>query len=201
MLCPSNGNQASNRHLSVENGRYISTHENTQTKSLHTFDEHLSILNDIFNRLEQAGMQVNLDKSKLCSKTVEFLGFELTPTGHRPTWKRIEAILKIATPRNIKKVRGFIGAINFIKNHIPNHAKILRPITELTKKDIPFIWGEEQESAFTKIKAAISNAILCTYPDPNKRFIIYPDASQKYAMGAMLAQEIDGREHIISTFS
>ena len=77
----------------------------------------------------------------------------------------------------------------------------MESIMKLTKKDVPFIWGEEQESAFTKTKAAISNAILCTYPDPNKRFIIYPDASQKYAMGAMLAHEIDGQEHIISTFS
>ncbi len=51
-----------------------------------------------------------------------------------------------------------------------------------------------------KIKAAILNAILCTYPNPNKRFIFYPNTSQKYAMGAMLAQEVDSNEHIINTF-
>ncbi len=103
-------------------------------------------------------------------------------------------------PHNIKKVRLFIGMINFINNHIPNHAEILRPIMELTKKDVPFIWEEEQNSAFPKIKAAILNAIPCTYPNPNKRFITYLDASQKYAMGAMLSQEVDGNKHIISTF-
>ena len=46
----------------------------------------------------------------------------------------------------------------------------------------------------------VANAILCTYLDPNKQFIIYPDASQKYAMGAMLVQEVDGVEQVISTF-
>ena len=38
-------------------------------------------------------------------------------------------------------------------------------------------------------------------PDPNKRFIIYPDALQKYAMGIILTQEFDGTEQLISTFS
>ena len=44
------------------------------------------------------------------------------------------------------------------------------------------------DQAFNKVKAEIANAILCTYPNPNKRFIIYPDASQPYAMGEMLTQ-------------
>ena len=146
-------------------------------------------------------MQVNLNKSTLCSKEVEFLGFLLKQSDYQPTRKRVEAILKILPPKNVKKVREFLGAINFIKNHIPNRASILAPITHLTKKDVPFVWGEEATQAFNKVKAEIANAILCTYPNPNKRFIIYPDASQKYAMGAMLAQSINGTEEIISVFS
>jgi hypothetical protein len=146
-------------------------------------------------------MQVSLNESGFCAKTVELLGFSFMQTGHRPTRKRIEAILKIAKPHNIKKAWGFLGTIYFIKNHIPNRAEILQPITELTKKETPFIWGESQAAAFNKIKAAISNNIMCMYPDPNKPFIIYPDVSQNYAMGAMLAQVVDGTEVIIRTFS
>ena len=74
-------------------------------------------------------------------------------------------------------------------------------ITKLTKKDEPFIWADKQQQAFEKTKAVIANAILWTYPDPNKRFRIYPDALQKYAMGAMLVQEVDGIEQVISIFS
>jgi hypothetical protein len=165
------------------------------------FNSHLAILDEIFHRLENAGMQVNLTKSTLCAKEVEFLGFLLKETGFQPTRKRVEAIMKIAPPKNVKKIREFLGAINFIKNHIPNRAGILAPITNLTKKDVPFIWGEKEQEAFDKVKAEISNAILCIYPNPNKRFIVYPDASQKYAMGAMLTQESHGTEHVISTFS
>jgi hypothetical protein len=104
-------------------------------------------------------------------------------------------------PHNLKKVRGFLGTINFIIYHIPNCAEIMAPITELPKKDIPFVWEERQAIAFDKIKATVSNAILCTYPNPNTHFIIYLDASQKYAMEALLVQEVDGVKQVISTFS
>ena len=166
-----------------------------------TFERHLTILDEMFQLLEDHGMQVNLEKSKLCATEVEFLGFCVKQTGFQPTRKRVEAILKLDRPHNVKKVRAFLGVINFIKNHIPNRAELLAPITKLTKKDQPFVWENEQQQAFNKTKAAIANSILCTYPNPNKPFIIYPDASQKYAMGAILVQENNGIEQVISTFS
>ena len=156
---------------------------------------------EIFQWLKDAGMQVNLTKSTLCSKEVEFLGILLTQTGSQSTQKRIEAILKIAPSKNVKKIREFLGAINFIKNPISNRACILAPITHLTKKDVPFIWGEKENQAFNKVKAEIANSILCIYPNSNERFIIYSDALQKYIMGAMLTQEFNGTEQVISTFS
>jgi hypothetical protein len=87
--------------------------------------------------------------------------------------------------------------INFIKNHIPQRAEICEPITWLTRKDVKFIWGEEQQRAFDKVKAVISESIMLEYPNPNRPFDIYPDASSTYAMGAVLAQD----KKIVSTFS
>ncbi len=87
--------------------------------------------------------------------------------------------------------------MNFIKNHIPRRAKICEPITRLTKKDVKFVWGEEQQQVFDKLKAVVLEAILLTYPNPNRPFDIYPNASSMYAMGVVLAQD----RKIISTFS
>jgi hypothetical protein len=166
-----------------------------------SFDEHLEILAEIIRLLRLPGMQVNLDKSELCQKQVKFLGFLLTRTGFIPTCKRVDAILKLAPPRNVKQVRQLLSTINFIKNHIPNRAAIMQPITDLTKKEEKFEWGEEQQKAFDQTKAAVANAILCTYPNPNKRFILYPDTAQKYAMGGVLTQDYTGTELCCGTFS
>ena len=58
---------------------------------LHTkgkdFGEHLQILDEILERLEEAGMRINPKKSKACATSLKFLGFQLEPTGYRPIHK------------------------------------------------------------------------------------------------------------------
>jgi hypothetical protein len=142
-------------------------------------------------------MQVSADKSRFCQESVEYLGFQLHRTGYTPLPSRVSAILRINPPENLKQIRAFLGVINFIKNHIPRRAEICKPITQLTCKDVKFTWGEEQKRAFDKVKAVISEAIMLEYPNPNRPFDLYPDASSTYAMGAVLEQ--DGK--IVSTFS
>ena len=61
-----------------------------------------------------------------------------------------------------------------------------------------FIWVGEQQDAFDRTKAVVTNAI--TYPNLNKPITIYPNASQKYAMEAMLTQDNNGMEKIIGVF-
>ena len=81
-----------------------------------TFDECLQILDEIFKRLSAAEMQVNLEKNNIMAIEVELLGFTLTRTGAKPTSKRIEAIPKLAPPKNVRGCRRIIGIINLIKN-------------------------------------------------------------------------------------
>ena len=115
-----------------------------------TFDECLGILEEIFDRLEKHGMQVNLEKSELMAETLTLLGFQLTRTGSRPTSKRIEAILKLGKPKDKRGVRRINGIVNFIKNYIPNRAGIMRPLTNLTRDDVPFHFGDKEDAAFKK---------------------------------------------------
>ena len=59
------------------------------------------------------------------AEQVELFGFILTRTGAKPTRKWIEAILKLASPKNVRGRRRIIGIANFIKNHIPMRASLL----------------------------------------------------------------------------
>ena len=64
-----------------------------------------------------------------------------------------------------------IGIINFIKNHIPMCAALVRQLTELTRKDTKFKWDKQKQKEFDKLKASVANSIRITYPDPTKPFI------------------------------
>jgi hypothetical protein len=110
-----------------------------------TFKQHLSILDEILGLIGKNGVQVSAEKSRFCQESIEYLGFQLNRTGYEPLLSQVSAILRINPPKNVRGVRGFLGVLNFIKNHIPRRAEICEPITRLTKKDVKFVWGEEQQ--------------------------------------------------------
>ena len=101
-------------------------------------------------------MQVNATKSKFAAQSIEFMGFNLTKNGYKLLHSRVKAILKIAPPNTVRCMWEFIGTINFIKNHIPNQAKLIRPLAKLTKKNTNFNWGPQQQQAFEDIKAQVA---------------------------------------------
>ena len=94
-----------------------------------TLAEHVSILCEILRRIREAGLKCNAKKCRFAHPKLVFMGFMLEQKGHKPLKSRMDAILRINPLTNVKKVREFLGIINFIKNHIPNKAIILEPIT------------------------------------------------------------------------
>ena len=58
-----------------------------------------------------------------------------------------------------------------------SRSEVIAPLTKLKSKNVPYIWTNEQQIAFEKIKTIISKEVLLSYPDFSKRFDIYTDAS------------------------
>jgi len=154
----------------------------------YNFEYHITYLHDIFTRLIEAGLQVNLVKSALCQKALEYVGFWVTTQGYKPLESRIQGILDMQPLKSKKDVRTFIGMINFIKNHIPKRAAILEPLTRLTKEMEKFQWKEEQKIAFETIKAKCAESMMLIYPHMDKVFDLYPDSCD-IQIGCFLLQE------------
>ena len=77
---------------------------------------------------------------------------------------------------------------------VPGFSKIAPPITRLIGKDVPFVWGPEQQEAQNKIINLITHAPVLIRPDPSRQFELEVDASQ-VGTGAILYQ----RDHPITT--
>ena len=69
---------------------------------------------------------------------------------------KVEAVVNWPVPKNLKELRGFIGFANFYRRFIKDFSKICRPLHDLTKKDVPFVWGEKQQKAFDTLKTAFT---------------------------------------------
>ena len=87
-----------------------------------------------------------------------------------------------------KGVRGFIGMLGFNKKFMSRFADAARPLTMLTTRNSKFTWTNNCQTGFEYLKTALTKSLILKYPNPNKRYVIFTDASDQ-AAAAVLTQE------------
>ena len=152
-----------------------------------TFDDHLEKLERVLIRVQQAGLKVNAKKSFFAKAELEYLGYWITRSGIKPLPEKVQAILKIETPRNRKELRSFIGIVNYYRDMWIKRSHVLAPLAGLTSTKSKWKWGPKQEAAFNTAKKIIAKEVMLAYPDFNKPFVIHTDASH-YQLGAVISQ-------------
>ncbi|KAK1648968.1 hypothetical protein QYE76_066773 [Lolium multiflorum] len=90
---------------------------------------------------------------------------------------KIEAIENWPQPKTVTQVRSFLGLAGFYRRFVKDFGSIAAPLNELTKKDVPFVWGDAQQDAFMILKDKLTHAPLLQLPDFNKTFELECDAS------------------------
>ena len=153
-----------------------------------TFQDHMHKLDQVLKRLEDRGFRANVRKCFFARQELEYLGYWLTRQGIQPQPKKVEAILRLTAPQNRRQLRRFLGMVNYYRDMWQRRSHLLAPLSALTSKDAKWKWGQEQEEAFEEIKKVISRETLLAFPQFNKPFHVYTDASN-YQLGAVIMQE------------
>ena len=106
--------------------------------------EHLTHLRQVFDWLSQYGIVINAQKSILGVGSVKFLGYLVDQNGIQPLPDKVEAIHNFPTPTTQKKMREYLGLVNFYRRFLPGCAKLLLPLTNLlsgkAKSNAPINW-------------------------------------------------------------
>ncbi|KAF7137122.1 hypothetical protein CNMCM5793_007186 [Aspergillus hiratsukae] len=153
-----------------------------------SLQEHRSQVMQVLKKLEEAGLQLDINKCEFEQKRVKYLGYIVdSEQGICVDPEKVEAIKAWEPPSTVRGVRGFIGFANYYREFIPRFSEIAQPLTNLTKKDVQFQWGDVEQAAFERLKELLVRAPVLAPFDPEKETRVQPDSSG-YCIGGELSQ-------------
>jgi transposase InsO family protein len=172
-----------------------------------TLQKHLEILKIVAQKLSDANLAINLEKSKFLQTSLTFLGYVLDETGLRPDPGKVSAVVNYPAPRTITELRRFLGAAGWYRRFIGRFSEVAAPLTKLLQgsaeeqKRRKFVWTKEAEESFNNLKKVMISAPVLCNPDFSKPFSIHTDASDVGLSGILIQDSDEGDERIIAYFS
>ena len=147
---------------------------------------HETHVKTVLVRAQEAGISINLEKSKFGLQEIKYLDHYVSEKGTRPDTTRAQKLMD-KQPRTKREVMKSLGDIQWYRNFLPNASQKTEFLTKLLKKGKQFEWDNEHETALQKLVKEIQETTLLSHPEFDKTFVLSTDASNT-GMGATLTQ-------------
>ncbi len=131
-----------------------------------------------FQKCREWNLKLNKSKLKRGQSSVAFMGHLLTSEGLKPDPRKVEAILEMPPPTDIKGIKRFLGMVNYLAKFLPLLSDMTQPLRDLDDKDVEWCWLEQHEQAFRTVKEYLIKAPVLAYYDITKEVTIQCDASE-----------------------
>jgi hypothetical protein len=132
-------------------------------------------------------MAFRLSKCQFFHNQLGHLGHELNMEGIQPGRAKTKAVSEYPRPTNVHEIRQFIGLTSYFRRFIKDFATKAKPLTKLTKANMPFTWEEEQEEAFRFLKQRLVERPVLALYNRDAHTELHTDAS-KHGIGGILLQ-------------
>ena len=165
------------------------------------WSDHIHQIKRFFQIMREAKLTINLMKSEFGKATVKYLGHIVGQGQVRPLDAKIQTIVKYPIPTSRKELARFLGMAGYYRNFCLNFSDIAAPLTNLLSKRVKFVWTDDCQLAFDKVKLLLQKSPVLKSPDYEKPFKLIIDSSD-VGTGSVLVQEAsDGLDHPVSYFS
>nr|GFA44124.1 putative reverse transcriptase domain-containing protein [Tanacetum cinerariifolium] len=144
------------------------------SKNKEELGEHLKT---ILKLLKDEKLYAKFSKCDFWLSFVQFLGHVIDSSGIHVDPAKIEAIKSWVAPTTPTEVRQFLGLAGYYRRFIKEFSLIAKPLTKLTQKNKPFVWGNNEEEAFQTLKRKLCSAPILSLPEGSEDFVVYCDAS------------------------
>src|SRR6266498_2886118 len=128
---------------------------------------HLNYLRLVFKALRGVGLMVKVKKCEFAKKELKFLEHIIGREGIRMDPEKIEKMVNIRPPKNLKELRSRLGLFSFYHQYIKGFSNIIKLMYKLTQmengKYVPFVWNKKRQKAFDEIKKRMTIAPIVAH--------------------------------------
>jgi hypothetical protein len=150
--------------------------------------EHAKHLRVVLQGLRDHKLYAKFSKCEFWLKSVKFLGHTISHDGISVDPSKVQEVMDWKPPKSVHQIRSFLGLAGYYRRFIPDFSRIAKPMTELLKKGVKFVWSEACEKAFHTLRQHLTSALVLVQPDNSKPFEVFCDASGM-GLGCVLMQE------------
>lgn len=151
--------------------------------------------------LLESGLTLNLSKCVFFSRSVDYLGFQVSQEGIMPGAKKIEAVERFPVPTNQHTVRQFLGLASFFRRFVQGFSIIAKPLTQLLRKNASWVWGQDQQKAFESLKTALVQKPILALYNPKADTELHTDACKIGIAGILLQRNEQNLLRPVAYFS
>lgn len=163
-----------------------------------TFNDHIKHLREVFTRIRNAGLKLNIEKCNFWQRKLSFLGHIIEAKGISPDPDKIIAVQNIQPPKSVTQLRSFLGLAGYYRRFIKNFLSIAQPLNQLLHKDTKYEWNPACQKAFEDLKQRLVTASILAYSNYRKKFILATDASYHRFEATLSQVAEDQKEHLIA---
>jgi hypothetical protein len=150
--------------------------------------EHAKHLRIVLQCLRDHKLYAKFSKCEFWSKSVKFLWHTISQDGISVDPSKVQEVMDWKPPKSVYQIRSFLGLAGYYRRFIPDFSRIAKPMTELLKKQVKFVWSEACEKGFHTLRPHLTSAPVLVQPDNSKPFEVFCDASGT-GLGCVLMQE------------
>ena len=158
-----------------------------------TLKKHKQHVWQILQKLQRAGLQLDIDKCEFHVQEVKYLELIIGVDGIKMDPVKVEAIQAWPTSINEWDVQDFLEFINFYWWFIKRFSKLVWPLTQLIKKDTLFQWKSDCEVTFQQLKKTFTEALILQHFDWTHEVTVEINASDTVIAGIFLQKNEDGQ--------
>ena len=141
-----------------------------------------------------------MEKCEFECEWIEYLGLIISHNRVAMDPVKVSAVVEWPQPCNWKEVQSFLGFTNCYCRFVEGVSSIARPLFDLTKKDVHFIWTTDCKTAFRELRSQVTSAPILALLNDKQLFHVKADSSD-FTSGRVLLQLCGGQEVALDCFS